>query len=67
MYNPIKELRQAERYYNKFIIKQNYERCCEDIQKDNEKTRRDIYEEKKWATIIPPWEEDWQFTYEFNN
>ncbi len=56
MYSTLQEIKQAERYYNKFVIKENYERCYDDIQKDRNETNRDSYEE-----------EDWQFIYEFNN
>ena len=67
MYSTLRELKRMERYYNKFVIKQNYERCYEDIQKDRDETRCDSYKEEDWNTIIPPWEEDWQFIYDTNN
>ena len=35
MNKTLRELKEAERYYNRFIIKQSYDRCMDDIYDDN--------------------------------
>jgi len=60
MYNTLEELKKAEIYYNEVIIKENYESCFDEINKDN--TPR-IKNEK---TFIQFWEEeDWWITDEY--
>ena len=51
MYNTLRELKRMERYYNKFVIKQNYERCYDDIQKDNNDNKELQYNAKE--TMMP--------------
>ncbi len=67
MYSTLRELKQDEKYYNKFVIKQNYERCYDDIYDDNkgmiglERNKNNDYDEERMLPLFFPfWIKDWE-------